>query len=194
MSQDEPILISVPEVPTDDEIQRAKTSPKTVLVAVDGSPVADLAFRTAMTQTTPKDKVIVYHGEFLGTSLQGDGRFTTTEEPYAAKNSAMLSTLYAEECKRWDRHCVFYNHKLLGGAGTVAKSICETAAKHDVETVYVGSRGLSAPSRLFLGSVSWAALNRCDCNVMVVKDKFLAYAEAAAVAERLSQDAPLPIV
>ena len=51
---------------------------------------------------TPKDKVIVYHGEFLGTSLQGDGRFTTVEEPYAAKQSALLCELYTEQCKRWD--------------------------------------------------------------------------------------------
>jgi nucleotide-binding universal stress UspA family protein len=83
---------------------------------------------------------------------------------------------------------------LLGGAGTVAKTLCETAAAHDVETVYVGSRGLSAASRLFLGSVSMATLNRCNCNVTVVKDRVLANAEAAAAAERLSQDAPLPIV
>lgn len=165
--------------------------------------------------------MIVYHGEFLGTSLQGDGRFSTTEEPYAAKNSAVLCELYSQQCKRWDvrclrplsinntrhfiekhhwhafllqRRCVFYNHKLLGGAGTVAKSICETATKHDVDTVYVGSRGLSAPSRLFLGSVSWATLNRCDCNVTVVKDRALAALEAAAAAERLSKDAPLPII
>jgi len=96
--------------------------------------------------------------------------------------------------RRSQRHCVFYNHKLLGGAGAVGKSICETAEKQNVDTVYVGSRGLSAPSRLFLGSVSWAALNRCDCSVVVVKDRILASAEAAAAAERLSRDAPLPIV
>ena len=92
------------------------------------------------------------------------------------------------------RRCVFFNHKVLGGAGTVAKSICETASAHDVDTVYVGSRGLSAASRLFLGSVSMATLNRCDCNVTVVKDRVLAASDAAAAVERLSQDAPLPIV
>lgn len=44
----------------------------------------------------------MYHGEFLGTTLLGDGRFVTTDEPYAAKNSAVLCSLYTEQCKRWD--------------------------------------------------------------------------------------------
>jgi len=62
-----------------------------------------MTFSTALRLcSTPKDKVIIYHGEYLGTSLQGDGRFVTTEEPYAAKTSSMLSQLYTEQCRRWD--------------------------------------------------------------------------------------------
>ena len=195
--------------------------------------------------STPQDKVIVYHGEFLGTALMGDGRFVTTEEPYAAKNSALLCNLYTEQCKRWDvryslyvspffqmdctqspiyfsilflflhlslhditwliplhlllvdlqRNCVFYNHKVLGGSGTVAKSICETAEKHGVDTVYVGSRGLNAASRLFLGSVSAATTHRCDCNVTVVKDKLAASLMSASTTVNAPPiETPLPIV
>lgn len=76
----------------------------------------------------------------------------------------------------------------------MGKSICETAVKQNVDTVYMGSRGLSATSRFFLGSVSMAALNRCDCSVVVVKDRLGAAAEAAAAVEMLARDAPLPIV
>lgn len=79
----------------------------------------------------------------------------------------------------------------------MAKSICETAEKHSVDTVYVGSRGLSTASRLFLGSVSSAALNRCECNVTVVKDKLIAALQSASTSsttDRLASDTPLPIV
>lgn len=60
---------------------------------------------------------------------------------------------------------------MKGNPNIISKDICQVAKDNDVDTVYVGSRGLTPEQRFFLGSVSVGCLEYCDRNVMIVKEK-----------------------
>lgn len=68
------------------------------------------------------------------------------------------------------RQCEFMKRKIKGNANIISKDICQVARDNDVETVYVGSRGLTPDQRFFLGSVSVNCLEYCDRNIMIVKE------------------------
>ena len=53
--------------------------------------------------------------------------------------------------------------------GHPADDICRYAAEHGVDLIVMGSQGLSALGRAFLGSVSHAVVNSADCAVTIVK-------------------------
>jgi len=174
------------------EMSLSKNQGKVVLVAVDGSKTSHEAFQVAMKQTRPDDDIIVYHGEYLGTSLEGDGRFTTVDDPSAMRNTAFLKDFYLDQCHHYDKRCHFLNHKLIGGATAISRDICETAQRHGVDSVYVGSRGLSAPSRFFLGSVSWGCLHHCDRNVTIVKDRLSETSSNQSIVPWDNRSPPIP--
>lgn len=52
----------------------------------------------------------------------------------------------------------------------MSRDLCEVARRYQARNIFLGSRGLSLPTRFFLGSVSWNCLNYCDCSITVVKD------------------------
>lgn len=145
--------------------------PRRVLVAVDGSKASNHAFNVALSQTSSDDKITIYHGEYLGTTLDVDGQFTTVSDPNNEKNSEYLKNFYLGQCRKANRDCEFVNHKISGGPSVVSKDICDVATRKGIDNVYLGSRGLSMPTRFLLGSVSWSLLNSCDCNITIVKDQ-----------------------
>lgn len=49
------------------------------------------------------------------------------------------------------------------------KEICNYAEKHDIDLIILGSRGLGAVKRLFLGSVSNYIVQHAQCHVLIVK-------------------------
>lgn len=52
----------------------------------------------------------------------------------------------------------------------MSRDICSLARRRNVNNIYLGSRGLSFPTKFLLGSVSWSCLNSCDCSITIVKD------------------------
>jgi nucleotide-binding universal stress UspA family protein len=55
--------------------------------------------------------------------------------------------------------------------GQAASAILKVASEVDAELIVVGSRELSAPARLFLGSVSGQVMSQATCNVLVVRGR-----------------------
>lgn len=143
---------------------------RTVLVAVDGSKTSNKAFMVALSQTNPEDKIIVYHGEYLGTTLEGEGQFATVNNPNNERTTSFLRDFFTEQCQKQKRDCEFISHKISGGASVVSRDICSLSRRRNVNNIYLGSRGLSFPTKFLLGSVSWSCLNSCDCSITIVKD------------------------
>lgn len=55
--------------------------------------------------------------------------------------------------------------------GPAAPAILKAAGDVEAELIVVGSRELSAPARLFLGSVSGQVMSQATCNVLVVRGR-----------------------
>ena len=67
------------------------------------------------------------------------------------------------------RHGVKASGQVAGPADTIAKEIVESAASRGVDLIVIGTRGLGAFKRLFMGSVSAGVASRATCPVLVVK-------------------------
>jgi nucleotide-binding universal stress UspA family protein len=57
----------------------------------------------------------------------------------------------------------------ITASGEPGRAICEVAERDGYDTIVVGSRNLSAPKRLMLGSVSTAVAHNAHCDVLIVK-------------------------
>jgi nucleotide-binding universal stress UspA family protein len=58
---------------------------------------------------------------------------------------------------------------IIAASGEPGRAICEIAERDGYDTIVVGSRNLSAPKRLMLGSVSTAVAHHAHCDVLIVK-------------------------
>lgn len=85
-----------------------------------------------------------------------------SKEPLRREVLAEVSRRLAE----WTVHC---SPRLETGQATPA--ILKAASELEAELVVVGSRELSAPARLFLGSVSGQVMSQANCNVLVVRGR-----------------------
>ncbi len=71
--------------------------------------------------------------------------------------------------------------------GEVVDRLVELIARDHYDLVVVGSRGLTAGRRLFLGSVSAALVNRAPCPVLVVRGAKRSSAPAGTTPARASR-------
>jgi nucleotide-binding universal stress UspA family protein len=61
------------------------------------------------------------------------------------------------------------NVELLLGDGHIGEGIVACVEKHNVDAVYLGSRGLGVMKRTFLGSVGDYCAHHLKCPVMIIK-------------------------
>lgn len=59
--------------------------------------------------------------------------------------------------------------KIVLKEGNVANEIVKLAKKEQCDLIVVGSKGLGATARLFLGSVSNKLANSSPCSILIVK-------------------------
>lgn len=53
-----------------------------------------------MCKRNPDDKIIIYHGEYLGTTLEGEGQFATVNNPNNERTTAYLREFFTEQCEK----------------------------------------------------------------------------------------------
>ena len=51
--------------------------------------------------------------------------------------------------------------------GDAVAVLSKVIQDHNVDLVVMGAKGLSAPSRFLLGSVTWRLLNRATCSILI---------------------------
>jgi len=148
--------------------QNAKRRPH--MVAVDGSEVSDLAFHHALKHSSPRDRILVVCGfnHSPGESTKADSDPNESNEIRHDKANSILEP-YREKCKKFKRTCTFQTLPYSGGASSLGEAICREAAINRVDTLTLGSRGLSRVQQFILGSVGSYCANHCPCNVTIVK-------------------------
>src|SRR5215472_7503523 len=132
-----------------------------VLVAVDGSKNADIAFEYAcdLAKNAGASLLILHVFEELGTV-----GYSINKE-LERDNREMLQKYQSRAKKAVNTHVDVIEAK----ANDVAEEILRTADKENIDTIVVGSRGISEAKIFLLGSVSYKVSHYASCPVVIVR-------------------------
>jgi len=151
-----------------------------VLVAVDGSESADVAFRAACDLIKgDQDSLILVHvvGDLSRQYVLSALPEYTAAIPFPtegaqkslnAQGKAILDK-YVQRAKGMRIKNV---QALLGVSTHEGEFVCRLAKNRDIDLIVLGRRGLNSFSRLFMGSTSKYVMENAECNVCIVKKEF----------------------
>ena len=133
-----------------------------ILVAVDGSKHADKAFEYAsdLAKKAGASLLILHVSEELGTVGYSINKEIERE------NREMLQK-YQSRAKKVLMHT--YVDVMEAKANDVAEEILRTADKENIDTIVVGSRGISQAKEFLLGSVSYKVSHYARRPVVIVR-------------------------
>ena len=132
-----------------------------ILIAVDGSKSADKAFEYAcnLAKKTGASLLIQHVSEELGTV-----GYSINKE-LERDNREMLQKYQSRAKKVMKRYVDVMEAK----ANDVAEEVLRTADKENIDTIVVGSRGISEAKMFLLGSVSYKVSHYARCPVVIVR-------------------------
>ena len=132
-----------------------------VLVAVDGSKNSDIAFEYAcdLAKNAGASLLILHVFEELGTV-----GYSINKE-IERDNREMLQKYQSKAKKALNTHVDVIEAK----ANDVAEEILRTADKENIDTIVVGSRGISEAKMFLLGSVSYKVSHYARRPVVIVR-------------------------
>ncbi|EOL44515.1 universal stress protein [Enterococcus caccae] len=140
---------------------------KNILVGVDGSDQANLAYHQAIEVAKRNNgRVIVAHiienkvYTMMGYSSLNDGLLDQETE-----NAKEL----LDDCKDYAKSVDFTQVETIVAYGSAKEVMCqELSKKYDVDLIMVGQSGLNAVERLMIGSVSSYIIRHAPCDVLIV--------------------------
>ncbi len=139
-----------------------------VLIALDNSPASKRAVEFARDLLIGKRaSVMLYHviAEHL---VAGKGGVVPAEVYDMPKERAASSALLEEAARRLEDGGDFATIEQRVARGDPADCIVDEAADYHADLIVMGSRGLSAARRLFLGSISTRVATHAHCAVLIV--------------------------
>ncbi len=138
-----------------------------ILVGVDGSENADRAFEYAayIAKRCEVERLYIIN------VIEGFGRNIRAWEKRDAlvKDLEQNSKELLEKYKSKALSQAFTAAEVISAAGNAGEEILRAAEKEKIDTIIVGSRGLSTASELLLGSVSHNILHNAKCPVVIVR-------------------------
>jgi nucleotide-binding universal stress UspA family protein len=138
-----------------------------ILVAVDGSENADRAFEYAAYIAKQCEVERLY----IINVIEGFGRNIRAWEKHdlGVKDLKRNSKELLEKYKSKAYSQAFTTVEIISTAGNAGEEILRAAEREKMDTIVMGSRGLSTASKLLLGSVSHNVLHNAACPVMIVR-------------------------
>lgn len=139
---------------------------KKIMVAVDGSDEAELAFKKAVSVTQRND------GELLLAHVIDTRAFQTVSsfDGMLVEQATDMAKQTLEDYKKYAKENgvdrVSYELEYGSPKPLIARDIPE---KHDIDLIMLGATGLNAVERLFIGSVSEYVIRNASCDVLVVR-------------------------
>lgn len=135
-----------------------------ILVAVDGSPNAEEAFKYASSLAHKyESKLLIVHileqhstiGYSISKELEKDSRQMLEKYKSKANKTLLLKSVNIIQAR----------------GNSVAQEILQISDKENVDTIVVGSRGryISSNNEILLGSTSYMLTHYAKCTVIVVK-------------------------
>lgn len=136
-----------------------------ILVGVDGSKEADLAFKKAVEATKRNDGELIIAHVVDTRSYQG---FDNYDGNLPEKNRKEIKE-NLQEYKRLAREAGQYNVRTLLEYGSPKKRLARLIPEREhVDLVILGATGLNAIERMFIGSVSEYVIRNAVCDVLIV--------------------------
>lgn len=134
-----------------------------ILVAVDGSPNAEEAFKYASSLAQKYvSKLLIVH------ILEQPSTFGYSISKELEKDSLQMLEKYQSKAKMLSLNSVDITQ---ARGSSVAKEIIQISDKDNVDTIVVGSRGryTSSNDEILLGSTSYMLTHYAKCTVIIVK-------------------------
>eukprot|EP00300_Choanocystis_sp_HF-7_P004546 c13525_g1_i2.p1 GENE.c13525_g1_i2~~c13525_g1_i2.p1 ORF type:complete len:149 (+),score=24.80 c13525_g1_i2:171-617(+) len=145
------------------------------MVLVDGSEQASKAFEKAIGTVKEGDTLLICHAcqypeiaasiPIVGMPVI-DPQMLDLHKQAIQDNAKQLVTFYLEQAQeRGVRDC----HSFVLAEGRPKEQSITFAIEKKVDTIFVGTRGLGAIQRFFLGSFSNYIVHHAPCDVLLVK-------------------------
>lgn len=139
---------------------------KKIMVAVDGSDEAELAFKKAVSVTKRND------GELLLAHVIDTRAFQTVSsfDGMLVEQATNMAKETLEDYKKYALENGVKNVSYEMEYGSPKPLIArEMPQKHNIELIMLGATGLNAVERLFIGSVSDYVIRNANCDVLIVR-------------------------
>ena len=137
-----------------------------ILVALDPSDTYKSVFETAvfLAQTTHAELILLH---IISPPSPDESLISVYEEPWQKLQQRGLEVLrlLAQEATT-----AGVNAEFTQDFGNPGRTICDLAQTLSVETILVGSRGLTGAKEMFLGSVSNYVTHHAPCSVLIVRE------------------------
>ncbi|MBP2099417.1 universal stress protein [Enterococcus rivorum] len=137
-----------------------------IMVAVDGSTEAELAFKKAVNVAMRNDAELLLAHVIDTRAFQSVSSFDGMLAEQATEMAKQTLEDYKKQAK--DYGCEKVSSVIEYGSpkSIIAKQIPET---NEVDLIMLGATGLNAVERLFIGSVSDYVIRNAACDVLVVR-------------------------
>ena len=137
-----------------------------IMVAVDGSAEAELAFQKAVNVAVRNNAELLLAHVIDTRAFQSISSFDGMLAEQATEMAKQTLKDYQKQaedhgCKKVSTVIEFGSPKAI-----IAKQLPQ---EHDIELVLIGATGLNAVERLFIGSVSEYVIRNASCDVLVVR-------------------------
>lgn len=139
---------------------------KKIMVAVDGSAEAELAFQKAVNVAQRNDSELLLAHVIDTRAFQTVSSFDGTLAEQASDMAKQTLATYEESANKEGVTKISTVIEYGSPKSLIAKEI---PAKYDVDLILLGATGLNAVERLFIGSVSEYVIRNASCDVLVVR-------------------------
>ncbi|WP_071131704.1 universal stress protein [Enterococcus timonensis] len=137
-----------------------------IMVAVDGSDEAELAFKKAVSVTQRNDGELLLVHVIDTRAFQTISSFDGMMAEQATEMAKQTLDDYVRYAKENGVTKVSYVVEYGSPKAIIAKDI---PTKNHVDLIMLGATGLNAVERLFIGSVSEYVIRNASCDVLVVR-------------------------
>lgn len=137
-----------------------------IMVAVDGSDEAELAFKKAVSVTKRNDGELLLVHVIDTRAFQTVTSFDGTLAEQATEMAKQTLNDYVDYAKKNGVEKVSYVLEYGSPKPIIAKDI---PTEHNIDLIMLGATGLNAVERLFIGSVSEYVIRNSPCDVLIVR-------------------------
>lgn len=139
---------------------------RTIMVAVDGSKEAELAFKKAANVAFRNHAKLILAHIIDTRAFQTVSSFDNILADQATETAKKTLGEYTEYAKKLGVNEVSYVLEFGSPKSILAKQLPE---EHHVDLLMMGATGLNAVERLFIGSVSEYVIRNAACDVLIVR-------------------------